>query len=518
MRLITFVLILGALPSVRAQDSGSVDGVCRADADGQALPGASVTLRRGNASRDQAVRAITGEDGRFHFEGLPRGSYEFACEKPGFIRFQQWVLVAAGAAEVDARLARGGVLSGRVILASGEAAAGIPVEVCKRGGRPRYTAYTGPAGEFRFDTLPPARYLLSAGGRGASIRKDKAFRMPAAPRVEDLEMGWAPTFHPGVLSSREAEPLIFRSGTVLEGLQLRLLSIPVYAIRGTVTGERGEPLPGARLELVGPDPWFGPEDEGISAQDGSFSFTSVRAGDWTVRGSATRNGIALKGLARVTVSKSAAEHVRLPLDAPFPLSGFVERDEPRDDIGERKVSAVALLEENGSGSIGPFFHRQDGSFAIPAVYPGRYRIFPLGFIPGWYLDSVWLGEVPALKEFVDLRPASPPIRVVYKPQAGRVRGVVERGEGSQVVLLPVDEAFWDGQFIRTAKAGAGGQFEVGSLRPGEYLAFSFEEPQDSDELSDPALVRRILPQGVRVVARPGEVAQIELRVTPGGIW
>ena len=59
---------------------------------------------------------------------------------------------------------------------------------------------------------------------------------------------------------------------------------------------------------------------------------------------------------------------------------------------------------------------------------------------------------------------------------------------------------------------------MGSLRPGDYLAFAFEEPQDTDELSDPVLVRRLLSHGVRVTARHGESADVNLRVTPGGIW
>jgi hypothetical protein len=87
-----------------------------------------------------------------------------------------------------------------------------------------------------------------------------------------------------------------------------------------------------------------------------------------------------------------------------------------------------------------------------------------------------------------------------------------------VVLLPSEEALWDAQFIRSAKAGAGGQFEVGSLKPGEYLAFAFAEPQNLDELSDPALVRPLLAQGVRVVVRQGEVSETTLRITAGGIW
>jgi Carboxypeptidase regulatory-like domain len=497
-----FVLLVISVVAAAAQDAGVVEGLARNPATGEAISGVAVTLRPARAARDAALSAASDENGRFQVIGLKAGEYELDCQKAGFIRYQQWLKVGAGTTKVDAKMPAGGRISGRVTFGPGQAAAGIPVEIRTRGGRPRYTTRSAADGGFVFDTLPSARYVLSAGGRG--------YRPAEGVAEEGVAMGWAPT--------TEAQPLPLKAGMELIGYELRLRAVPVHRIRGVLVNGDGEGLGGAKLELHGADSWFGAEAETQSRADGSFELAGVRAGDWSIRAEAVRDGVTLRGHAALFVSKSDVERVRLELSPPFVMEGFVQREEPRDKDGLRKLSGVTLLSVDGGARIGPVFHEQDGRLRIPAVYPGRYRIFPLGFIPEWYLDSVRLGEQEALKDAVELRPGSPPVQIVYRPQAGRVRGVVDRGEGAQVVLLPSEEALWDAQFIRSAKAGTGGQFEVGSLKPGEYLAFAFAEPQNFDELSDPALVRPLLTQGVRVVVRQGEASETKLRITAGGIW
>jgi hypothetical protein len=161
-------------------------------------------------------------------------------------------------------------------------------------------------------------------------------------------------------------------------------------------------------------------------------------------------------------------------------------------------------------------HEQDGRVVIKQVYRGRYRIHPLGFVPGFYLESIRVGERDAMVEAVEFRPGLEPFRITYAPNPGRVAGMVEGG--GFVSLVPVEEALWDGQFIRMARVESGGRFEVTSLRPGEYIALAFTEPVDSDELSDPVLVRRVAAQGTRVTVKGGQTTEVKLRAREGGIW
>jgi hypothetical protein len=113
---------------------------------------------------------------------------------------------------------------------------------------------------------------------------------------------------------------------------------------------------------------------------------------------------------------------------------------------------------------------------------------------------------------VELTDGAIPFRVVYRPNAGRVRGSVEKGAGTTIALVPQDEALLDGQFIRTVKCDASGRFEVGSLKPGEYYAFAFDRI-DRDALTDASFVRNLRSAASPVHVDAGKAADLELKVT-----
>ena len=178
------------------------------------------------------------------------------------------------------------------------------------------------------------------------------------------------------------------------------------------------------------------------------------------------------------------------------------------------MSGVSLQPVGGQGKAELAFHEQDGSVHFKKVQPGNYVIFPLGFMPGYYLESVKMGDRDVFGKPVDLSDGSVPFRVVYKPNAGRVRGTVEKGWGRTVVLLPQDESMLNGQFIRTAKCDAQGRYEVGSLKPGEYYAFAFDRV-DHDALTDVAFVRNLRLSAVAVHVEAGKSTDLEMKVT---VW
>jgi hypothetical protein len=283
-----------------------------------------------------------------------------------------------------------------------------------------------------------------------------------------------------------------------------------------VVDETGAAAGGTALELASDDEWFGVDAETKSAEDGSFEFAAVPEGEWRVRALAHRAGITFRGHALVTLSRRDLDDLRLEITPPFPVEGFVDRDEPRDAKGLRKVTMVTLRPVDGGPSPGLKPHDQDGRVVIPQVYRGRYRIRPLGFAPGFYLESIRVGDQDALLEPVDFHPGMPPFRIAYSPNPGRVTGVVEGG--GYVSLLPVEEALWDGQFIRSARVHAGQRFEVANLRPGAYIALAFTEPVDSDELSDPVLAKRVASKGARITVQGGQTTEVKLRAIDGGIW
>lgn len=408
--------------------------------------------------------------------------------------------VGDGPVKLSYEMAPLGRLEGRVFYPDGRPAARAPlwVLIYPRGGAITHT--TGEDGRFRIEGLNAGSYLLRA----------------EAPRSVPAAKGeaWAPTFFPNATERAAAEPIRVRPGADLGGFDIRLRSVPIFRIRGVVRDNHGKPAPRAAVRLATVERSIGPEQEVRSGDDGSFEFPGVRSGEWLLYADSRDNSEELKGVARATVDRADAEGIAIRLRSSFPVTGFVDRDEPRDAQGERKLTAVYLVPAGPQYELGAStFHKQDGNFLIPRVYPGQYYIEPLGVVPGYYLESVKLGDRDVFGQPVEIQDGSERIRITYRANAPRVRGTVENGEGAIVALIPQDERMVSDQFIRTATAGRGGRFEIGSLRPGHYYAFAFDRV-NRESLRDPIFVRGVAARAERVHVEKGEVGNVDLKVMP----
>jgi hypothetical protein len=505
----------GLLPALLlAQAGGVVEGTISDSATRAGIGGVSVTLKRAGAPGPPAYRAETDSSGAFRVAGVAPGEYFASFEKSGYLapadRPERSVLVAPGgdSGRLAVELLPAARLRGRVLESEDRPAPGATVELLPYRGRSRISRRSGPEGEFVFESLWPGRYVLLA----------RAARQSAPPAEQGQRRAWAPTFYPSAAERAQAQPIAAGAGADLPGYDLRLRAVPVYRLRGVVVDEHGRPAARVPVKLA-PADWWGPvEAQTVSGEAGAFEFAAVREGEWRLIADARPGESRAKGFAAAVVAGRDLEDVTVRLALPFVAEGFVHREEPPDAAGKRKVSAVYLepvegpLQQQASG-----FHQQDGTLRIKDVYPGRYKIVPAGFMPGYYLESVRIGEQEVMGKEVYLMPGLPPIHVTYKPNAGRVRGMVERGEGATVVLLPKEEALLDGQFIRIARCGPGGSFEAGSLRPGDYYALAFDRVE-FDALENPELVRALATRAASVQVRHGEVASVDLRVTPWPEW
>ena len=419
---------------------------------------------------------------------------------------------------LNAEIVPAASLRGRVVDGEGNPAPNVRVEIgrFRNGGISRGT--TDALGAFVFETLEPGSYVLVARPilAGSTLARDfpKAVFAVPVPSSEGSSRVWSPTYFPSVLNRTEAERINVRAGTELLGYEIRLRTVVARRIKGFVQNEDGTPAARVSVKLTPADQWEPQEALVVAKDGGAFEFPLVRPGEWRLVAEASHNGVELKGFEAAVVTNRDVENLEIRLSAPFTLDVFVDRQEPRDSEGNRKVTGVFLMPADGTlDQRVAGFHKQDGTLQLEKVHPGRYVITPLGFIPGYYLASVVMGDRDVIGQEVDLTRGSPPIRVIYRPNPGRVSGTVEKGEGTRVVLLPKDEAFLDGQFIRSASCAAGGSFEVANLRPGDYYAFSFDNV-DFQALEDPVFVRNLAPRAVSVQVKQGEIASIKLEVTP----
>jgi hypothetical protein len=202
------------------------------------------------------------------------------------------------------------------------------------------------------------------------------------------------------------------------------------------------------------------------------------------------------------------ENVQLRLAAPFSLGGVVEFEGPPPT--EMKSGGIVLESAthpwSGGGQPGP-----SGSFVIEGVYPDRYTIAAPARVSGYYVASIRIGTREVIGEEVDLSPGMPPLRVLFKPAAGRVTGMVEKGAGSTVVLVPKMGALRTYQYIRATQCDEAGRYEITGIRPGDYYAAAFVAA-DVDALEDPELIRALVGSMVSVQVDNAAPASVDLKL------
>lgn len=140
------------------------------------------------------------------------------------------------------------------------------------------------------------------------------------------------------------------------------------------------------------------------------------------------------------------------------------------------------------------------------MYPGRYR-FSMGSRPGHYLAAIMMNGRDVLGEEIELAEGALPIHIVYKSDGGRVAGTVENGEWARVVLASKDPAL-RGQW-ESARCDAGGRFEAGDLRPGDYLVIAI---RNSGLMEDPLWMATLDQHASSVHVDANQMVTLTLRV------
>src|SRR5262245_41287648 len=190
---------------------------------------------------------VTDDQGRYQITNLPADSYTITASKAGFVdavygqrRPQQpgtpvEIADNQAVANIDVRLIRGGVVTGRVLDEDGEALARALVTVQRyqyvRGERqltPAGGDQTDDRGQYRVFGLPPGEYYVSAATTGLGEMLGRGLQQLAAGIAggrgrgpgfafaggsSDSETsGYAPTYYPGVASAPEAGKVTLAAG------------------------------------------------------------------------------------------------------------------------------------------------------------------------------------------------------------------------------------------------------------------------------------------------------------------
>jgi hypothetical protein len=162
----------------------------------------------------------------------------------------------------------------------------------------------------------------------------------------------------------------------------------------------------------------------------------------------------------------------------------------------------------------------DGTFAVPSVPPGRFRIGTVsGLPPTHYIADVRQGAMSVFDAGFDVDSRAPdPIEINVSSGAGVVDGVVQDGPtknvaGAVVALVPESRRFENRALFANTTSDASGRFVLRGIAPGEYRLFAWDStPPNAYQNS--GFVRKYESSGKSVRVVPGATVNAELTVIP----
>jgi len=156
----------------------------------------------------------------------------------------------------------------------------------------------------------------------------------------------------------------------------------------------------------------------------------------------------------------------------------------------------------------------DGAFLYDGVVPGEYDLRFNGLPSNVYVRDARYGNADVLTKPIRISSGNPDVlTITVSDKAGQIEGSIEDwatrpGVMTEVTLIPNQNRDLPG-FYRSALADGSGHFKIGSIPPGEYKLFAWDDIRY--EYFDPDFLRRVEDQGVPVVVRESSRQTVDLR-------
>lgn len=545
MRQLKAILILLPVAAAWAQQSAplsagrlegelkpcSVEGVLSNTTTGEALRKVLLVIHPPHWSRP-GIQAMSGADGRFAFREVPSGRYQlYAQLNSGMVQYYGaqrayrpgTILTLAPGCRVqglDFRFVPPGAIEGVVRDEDGYPIMGASVFAIQ--GQQEWRdfhrhvasqATTNDRGEYRIYNLPTGRYRLLARGSRAVVEDGAMKNLQSA------------AFYPGTTLPGEAIAIEVLPGEELIGMDLELRPLLGARVRGRVLNT--EALPQGQAAYVSLEPLegdlglaflghFGATSQGPAAE---FEIENVPPGSYllTARGQADQRSFA--GRIQVVVDAADLEGLTVPLTPAVDIEGRVRAAGPDHlNFPSMYVTLVPVERGNAEGALGPV--NSEGTFTLPNVHAGRYRLRLYGFPPEYYLESARLGGYDILDGglVVDGVPVRGALDLLLTARGGHILGsVLSEGRptsGALVVLVP-DPPYRDRfEKYSVTHCDQSGRFSLPGLPPGEYKLFAWEEI-DSEAYLNPDFLRLFEHLGTPVRVLEGNLSRMDLEIIPG---
>jgi protocatechuate 3,4-dioxygenase beta subunit len=559
---------------------GAIEGVVLQAGSGDPIPKAQVTLSRvavvpppaagGTAVPPPPVAQVppttTDNAGKFSFTDLQPGTYRLIAGRNGFVRMNYGerfpggpgttvnVLAAQTLKDISFRLVQTATVSGRIRDTNGEPAAGLAVQLLKPSysttGRTFQTvgsARTDDRGEYRMFWLSPGRYYLAvASNRNSLLSIDGIFIGGGANSNEIPAAGLPTVFYPGVVDPMRASTIEVGAGRELANVDVLLPQQPVYRIRGRVVDANGQTPRSASISLIPRDTSFSTITNSSSSNynpaSGTFELRDVVPGAYWLRAQASESATAQTISANLvgrTVSEalSTVSGVRMAAQVSVDVSGDVEgvvlAMSPGLSIpGILRVEGAPLPANatprmglrpsapNGLSSSTQLVNA-DGTFTMPNVFAGEYRITVLTVPPDYYVKEARIEQTDVLNQpWVIGNSIRGTLEVVLSSAAGQIEGTVVDARSQpvssiQTVLIP-DQDRSRTDLLKQATTNHEGRFTFRGITPGNYKIFAWEAIE-SNSFFDPDVLSQYEQQARAVRIVEGDKQKLEVKVIPARV-
>jgi hypothetical protein len=529
----------------------------------QGWPEMVTLLNEWQGAREQAAgfprRTVTDGSGRFSVADVPSGQYWVIAKRDGFFAVSSGgrapselvsVPVNIGTqsvSDVTVSMVPGALISGRVRDFAGRAQANVNVQVFTVSYQtnqpilqPVAAKTTDDRGEYRLFWLRPGDYFVAATPRQG-----------AAPPPNSRE-AFVKSFHPNAADITKAIPVSVRIGDELSGIDIDIQAVPALKVSGQVistlparepTGRGAQAGPVATLMLLRRDTSI-PDDPtarmvgtvGLNGSTGNFEVTGLLPGTYDLyarimdpAGSAGPGGggVFAWGRTSLDVSNRDLEGVTIGVHASLDVNGVVIANGA--SLPTVLGSARVVIQPAASTAKIPQYQgivnraqtpKADGSFTVPTVAEGSYRVQVPGLPPNSYIADIQQNSVSVYDSGILVTDKTPaPLEIRVAANGGTVEGTVyttdkKAAAFATVTLVPSLDHRQNPDLFKTVTSDAVGHFVISGVRPDDYRLLAWEKvpPGASQNAS---FVAKYEAQGSMIKVVAGTKATTDVSIVTG---
>ena len=450
-------------------------------------------------------QTTTDSSGGFAFSGVAPGQYNLyaehvdylgnAFESKGPTGTTNTVPVAAGQTVngIAIRLTPAAAVSGRVMDEDGDPLPRANVSVYQSqwgNGRNelavRGSVGTDDLGQYRIFGLQPGKYFVAATIPNPSPNFSGAG--DGTSGASRTEQTYVPTYYPGTTDPGSAQAIELKPADDIGSIDFSVLPVKAVQVRGRLmNGVTGIPIQGGCVNL---QPQGGSNDWGGLARyactedaQGDFIIHGVVPGFYFLAASFTQQSHIMSARLAVDVDEGGADGVIVELLPSVDLNGRIRLEGKIPFKPENlwlNLTPVDQPELGGAGvQPGP-----DGSFKLPNVAQGVYRIRLNGSWGDLYLKSASLGGRENSDESFTVNRDSPgsTLEVVLSGRAGHIEGNVVDDQkkplaNAFVVLVPDPNRRNREDLFQANGTNQAGRFVLMGIPPGDYTLLAWTSPQ-----------------------------------------